>query len=787
MVVLCQLEPSGAQDTAVDIGVLAFRGDAAAVRMWTSTASYLTRRIPAHAFRVVPLDLKGMRDHVRDGKLDFVLTNTGNYVDLEARFGITRIATLKNLRQGNAYTQFGAVIFTRADHPAVNSIADLGGHTFMAVSRDAFGGFQMAWRELLRHRIDPFRDLAAIRFAGFPQDEIVYAVARGEVDAGTVRTDVIERMAQEGKIELSGFRVLNPRSTPGFPFLHSTDLYPEWPFAKLRHTPERLAEQLAVALLELPAISEAAIAARSAGWTIPLDYGPVHELFRVLRIGPYAHLNQLSLRRVWQEYGAWLAAALLAICMLGGFSAWMVRTNRRIAREVAERIQAQQQLAAYSNSLERRVGERTRALAELNLALQQSDATLRAMHDITAAPGVRLDDKLRELLDIGCRHFDCSCGVLAEHEAGQWRVRQRSASCRLLPLGPAAPEANALLGAALNCAETLCVPDVADQRQAGSTAFASHGVQSLIATRVTVEGQDIGTLSFFHQGVRKEPFTQVDVDILLLMAQWIGGETERELANERLQVHQHRLAHVARVNTMGEMASGIAHELNQPLTAILNYSRGGLRRLRNAGDPGTVVNGLTKISAEAERAAQIIRRLREFLRPGELQNEAVDLGVVAETVAQMAGAQMREHQVELALAGAADVPLVSGDRIQLEQVLLNLVRNAIDALDAVDRGHKRIVVEFETLERDRVQVCVRDNGCGITDPNLDQVFLPFYTTKPHGMGMGLSIIRSIIEAHNGDVTVESEAGKGTCFAFTVPAWDGRPRAATAAPAEAVSL
>ena len=766
------LLPPAVHGQEIRIGVLAFRGTETALNMWVPTADYLSRQIPGATFKIIPLDLAGMHARVRDRKLDFVLTNTGNYVELEARFGISRIATLKNLRQGGAYTEFGAVIFTRMGHPEISALADLKGHSFMAVSRDAFGGFQMAWRELLRHGIDPFADFKQLRFAGFPQDEIVYAVQRGDVDAGTVRTDTLERMAREGKVSLESFKVLNQKSAPRFSFLLSTDLYPEWPFAKLRHTSELLSEQVAVALLSLPATSEAARAAQSAGWTIPLDYGSVHELFRHLRIGPYAHLNRLTWKRVWQEYGSWIVAALIVVCVMIVFLVWLIRVNRRIALEVTERKEAQRTLAAHSDTLEQRVTERTRKLEELNLALQKRDFILRQLHEIAARSGSRFEEKLRKLLQAGCEHYGLSHGVLAEIYDRNCHILHLNAPSALFTIGDIVSVNETILCLALQRNETLCISDVSRSEFRDKPIFNTNRICSIIGTPLYVDGTIFGTLNFCDVDIRGEPFTSVDVDILLLIAQWIGGEIGRYRAAERLQTHQHQLAHVARVNTMGEMASGIAHELNQPLTAILNYSRGGLRRLSKGGGPEEMASGFSKISSEAERAAHIIRQLREFLRPGELQHEAVDVHHVALSVARLAKPQLGQHDVEIIVGDAANFPRVSADRIQFEQVLLNLVLNAIDAVKTLDR--KRIIkVEFEVVDQVRMRIIVTDNGVGIAKQNLDKIFHPFFTTKPDGMGMGMSITRSIIEAHGGKITIQSTPGINTCVELTLPLWFGQ--------------
>ena len=243
-----QASPGSAE---VTIGELAHRGYANCQRMWGPTIAYLTQHVPGRQFRLIPLDLNDMSAELERGGLDFLLTNPGNYVELERRFGATRITTLKNLRQDQPYKVFGAVIFSRADREDIQQLSDLKGKAVAAVSKSAFGGFQMAWRELKEAGIDPYRDFSSLHFLGFPQDVIVEQVLNGRVDAGTVRTDTLERMASEGRIRLEDFHILNAQHSNEFPFRHSTRLYPEWAFAKAKPTPEELARKVTIALMQM--------------------------------------------------------------------------------------------------------------------------------------------------------------------------------------------------------------------------------------------------------------------------------------------------------------------------------------------------------------------------------------------------------------------------------------------------------------------------------------------------------------------------------------------------------
>jgi diguanylate cyclase (GGDEF)-like protein len=298
------------------------------MNMWAPTAAYMTQAIPEFSFTIVPLDNSTIGPAVERGEVDFVITNPGSYIGLEARYGVTRVLTLRNLRQGRPYTQFGAVMFTREDRRDIQELGDIKGKSFMAVDKDAFGGFLMGWLEFKKIGIDPFRHFSELKFVGLPQEKIVYAVLNREVDAGMVRTDTIESMAAAGKIDLKQFRVLNQQHAGGFPFALSTRLYPEWPFAKVRHTSDELAQKVAVVLMSMTPDHPAAKASKSSGWTVPLDYTPVHDLYRELRVGPYQDYGKVTLVDVFRQYWYWLAVVIGVILLLSVNTGYILNLNR---------------------------------------------------------------------------------------------------------------------------------------------------------------------------------------------------------------------------------------------------------------------------------------------------------------------------------------------------------------------------------------------------------------------------------------------------------------------------
>jgi phosphate/phosphite/phosphonate ABC transporter binding protein len=276
--------PALLADATYRIGVLAKNGPVKAVSMWKATADYLNEKLPGKTFEVVPLDFAEVAPAVQQQKVNFFLTNSSMYVSAQQEFGASAIATMVNARQGKPLNAFGGVIFTRAENAAINAIGDLKGKSFMAVDKTSFGGWQMAYKELLDAGVDPNTAFSKLEFGG-KHENVVLAVLNGAADAGTVRSDTLERMAAEGAIDMADVKLINRKEHPGFPFVTSTPLYPEWPLAKVKDTPDDLARAVAEALTATPAEAKAAKDASVVGWSKPLDYAPVKALKAALPAG----------------------------------------------------------------------------------------------------------------------------------------------------------------------------------------------------------------------------------------------------------------------------------------------------------------------------------------------------------------------------------------------------------------------------------------------------------------------------------------------------------------------
>jgi len=689
-----------AKEPFIRIGVLSHRGDQFTLNAWNPTATYLANQLPDYDFEIVPLDFDEVDKAVSKNEVDFILVNPGIYVNLEYRHRVSRLATMHNLRGDDTYKVFGGVIFTRNDRKDIMRLENLRGKSFMAVDKTSLGGFQMAWRELNEKQINPYEDFSRLEFGGI-HDHVVQSVVNGTIDAGTVRTDILERMFNAGDLDLNEVRIINPQAVDEFPFRLSTRLYPEWPFSKVQQTSDELAKKVALALFSMPKGHPAALAGKYGAWDLPLDYQQVHEIFQELHLPPYDVIGIFTLEDAIKKYWYWAILAVLTLVAMGILTSAQIRRNKRLKR-------IQLRMERHYERLLDSVGD---GIYGVDL---EGNCTFvnRAMEHITGWKEDELIGKeqhriLHHTHADGSPHDAVDCPVYKT-------IRDR---------------------------KPRYIDDDVFWKKDGSPISVEYS-----CTPIKGQGKSIlGSVVVFRD------------------------TTERKLAEEKNREHQIQLTHVARLSTLGEMASGIAHELNQPLTVINNYSRACMRMLgsdESTSDQCSVV--MEKISKQAERAGDIIKQIRHFVNKDLPDKKAVKVSEMLEIVLELTRMEVKREKVNVILDLDDSADWVLAQDTQIEQVIINLVRNAVEAMDKTPKDNRDLFISTKKISDNKLEIAVKDSGCGIKKEMQDELFDSFVTSKEKGMGLGLSISQGIVEAHQGRIVYEQNPAGGVTFSFQLP-------------------
>jgi len=409
-------------------------------------------------------------------------------------------------------------------------------------------------------------------------------------------------------------------------------------------------------------------------------------------------------------------------------AAELERSRRALAQRGAEQQRAEAEVRQLNDVLEARVAQRTAELERLFRDLQRSEAALSALIE-------NADDAIWSVdRDLRLTAFNAAAGQRYAAMYGR-TLRLGMSFDDMIPEPFRAP-----------------LRALYDRGLAGERFIMEPSLEAPNGARTYV-------VSF-------NPI--VPADTVTGLAIFSTDVTERRRAEEVARQHQAELTHVLRVTSMGEMAAGLAHEINQPLTAIANYAQGSVRRLR--ADPSQVepvLAVINDIAAEALRAGEIIRRLRSLIRKEAPRQDWVDLNELVGEVVRLLEPETRQQDVTVRVHADARLPALVADRIQIEQVILNLVRNGVEAMREVE-GRRELDIRTIAVREGLVEVSVRDTGPGLPAALVDHVFDPFFSTKPAGLGMGLSISRTIIESHHGRLWASASVG-GAHFHFTLPA------------------
>jgi C4-dicarboxylate-specific signal transduction histidine kinase len=440
-------------------------------------------------------------------------------------------------------------------------------------------------------------------------------------------------------------------------------------------------------------------------------------------------------------------------------------TKARVARTRQTRADLEQQLKACR----REIAHARDRLAE---AMKQQTATSGVLRIISSSPA-EIQPVLDAVAENAARLCDANNAVIFRLEDNLLRL---AASYGKIPTTSRARKAvpanrDTVIGRATCDRRTIHVHDLAAQDSeypVGSRDAKREGHRTTLATPLLREGTPIGVILIRRMEIR--PFREKQIALLETFADQAVIAIENVRLFEAEKQRTLALAHANRVTTMGHLAASIAHETKQPIAAIVTTADAALRWLGaeppNLGEVRQALGGIIK---DAKRAGEVIGRIRGFINKVPPRHDPLDINQAIFEATTLTRNELMRHRIGMEIRLAQELPVVRGDRVQLQQVLLNLIVNAIESMSAVNEGQRELLISSAINAADSVLVAVRDSGPGLTPEGFDRAFQAFHTTKPDGMGVGLSISRWIVEAHGGRLWATANAPRGATFQFTLPA------------------
>ena len=711
-----------AQAGLIKVGVRAHSGVSKGLQQWQKTADYLSAAIPEHEFIIIPIvGIEDMITAVKRDEFDFVLANPSMAVELEMRSGVSQLVTLVNKRQNKPFTKFGSVIFTRSDRDDINEIKDLKGKKFMAVSPKGFGGWLVALREIRNQGIHPEKHFSEMLYSKGIQEDVVFSVLNKKSDAGVVRTDMLERMTEEGAINIEDFKIINQQKTEGFPFAHSSALYPEWPFSKLKNTSSNLAQKVSLALLTMPENHEAAMAGKYVGWTVVEDYQPVRDLLKELKIGPYEDYGKVNINTLFSEFISWVIFTIVAILVMLAAGVYIISMNRKLEHEKEKQKKINQQLS--DKMVELNCLYQVSSVLEKEGSLDQCfDQVIAVLHNVLskrASVDLRLVYKNEEYLS---KEFDDSDYKITSE------IRENKVLVGLIELQ-------------LNGFDMPVDSDFISEARVLLKEIAIRLCHYLDNRYAEGELQNINTE--LEKRVKERT-------------------SELQKAKEVAE-----LSNLAKSDFMSKMS----HELRTPLNAINGFAQLLMLNACCREDEKTMVQ-LQEIKKAGDHLLLLINDVLDLAKiesgKYEVSYDYVEISELIDDSFSLLKPLAEKNHIELKSSVANNVHSIKTDKRALKQIVINLATNAIK----YNREHGQVDLDITVGDNNAVVFSVTDTGYGFSQAKKELLFDEFERLgrdpSEEGTGIGLTIVKNLVESLGGDIQVESIEGKGARFWFSIP-------------------
>ncbi len=811
--------PVQAIDT-VKIGILSYRPKEQTLSQWSPLVDDINQTLQDYHFTIEAYDFDELETAVAARQIQFVLTNPSHYVFLAQRSGLsTPLATLVRKENNEPLNSFGGVIFTLSERQDIQQLMDIKGKTIAVADTQSIGGYQMQAYELKQAGFIPDQDYQLLT-TGMPHDKVVAAVLSHRADVGFIRSGVLESLIKEGHLEPSVLRVLNIQPLPDFPFLVSTRLYPEWPFAALPHIDNELTRHVTAYLLELHHNPPLIDALHIEGFDIPSNYNSVVNILQNLRLPPFDTTPVFSWQDIWQRYQIWISGAIVSIGLIVLLSLRLLFLNRKLKNSFQ-----------YIHSL---IQANPDPLINLDTSGQITDLNSAA----EKALGLSADQLINHPFDT---YFTTPEQVRNIHQ----RVLSEGSIINqpLILRHASGKQAHVLYSASFyhdmgdqRAGIFVATRDITEQK-AIETELKQSRERLKVAAAVGIIGiwdWDIKTNEIFwddvmfnlyginpnttvhlrstwlkavHPEDRKTTLiacqqalqnnNTIDLEFRIIQPEQsirhikaLGsilrdneGRAYRVVGVNYDQTHQkinaqQLLSAKEKAETANRFKSdflaNMSHEIRTPMNGVI-----GLAELLN----DTLLDNtqreyLSRLTQSAKSLLNILNDILDYskIEAGKLPLETIDFDIadMLQELTNLFAPSTAEQGLELIFHIDPKLPkTIKGDSTRIRQIIVNLLSNAIKF---THQGYVTLSLNPQNQPDDIfiLNIVVKDTGIGMSPEQIKTLFQPFeqadisITRRYGGTGLGLSITRRLTEMMNGTIKVESEPGKGTCFSVNLP-------------------